>query len=347
MTSRADGRDEGTHRRRLTAQLLAGAPATTVDAVVDRLLAVQAQDGRGFRLAVRSRSTALSASDVEAALDDRRAVVSWLNRGTLHLVSSQDWPWLHALTTPQLRTGNARRLQQEGVDAAAADRGAAAVARALEHGPQTRAQLREVVARADVPVAGQALVHVLVRATLDGVCVRGPVVDGDQAFVAVRDWLGKPSAVDREQALGELSVRYLTGHGPADERDLARWAGLPLRDARTGLKRVVDRLVDAGDGMLDVHRDDPPAALPPPRLLGPFDPVLLGWTSREPVTGRHTQLVTVNGLFRPFALVGGRAVATWRLAAGAVTVQPLEPYADDVAEALEDDARDVLRFLQS
>jgi hypothetical protein len=105
---------------RFRAQLLTGPPARSVVAVVDRLLAVQAQDQRGFRLAVRVRSTGLSAADVEQALTvDRSVVVAWLNRGTLHLARAEDHQWLHALTTPQLRTANAARLAQEGVSPAA------------------------------------------------------------------------------------------------------------------------------------------------------------------------------------------------------------------------------------
>jgi hypothetical protein len=337
---------DAVHAARLTAQGLAGDPATSVDAVVERLLAVQGQDGRGFRLAVRARSAGLAASDVDRALAERRLVVSWVNRGTLHLVRSQDWPWLHALTTPQLRTGNARRLQQEGVDPAAARRGVDAVRRALQDGPRTRAQLREVVASADVPVAGQALVHVLMLATLEGVCVRGPVVEGEQAFVPVGDWLGPPPVVDRDRALAELAVRYLAGHGPADGADLARWAGLTLGAARRALRSVADRLVELPGGLLDLPGHEP-APLPAPRLLGPFDPVLLGWCSREPVTGRHTGLVTVNGIFKAFALVEGRAAATWGYAAGRVTVTSLEPYGADVVAALQHDAQDVERYLTS
>src|SRR4051794_25378140 len=45
-------------RERPTAQLLAGPPVTSVLDVVDRLLAVQAQDPRGARLAVRARCIA-------------------------------------------------------------------------------------------------------------------------------------------------------------------------------------------------------------------------------------------------------------------------------------------------
>ena len=65
--------------------------------------------------------------------------------------------------------------------------------------------------------------------------------------------------------------------------------------------------------------------LPPPRLLGAFDPLLLGWASRDPVIGPHRHIVTDNGLFRPFALAGGRAVATWTIAGGQVVLAPFAP----------------------
>ncbi len=76
------------------------------------------------------------------------------------------------------------------------------------------------------------------------------------------------------------------------------------------------------------------AEIPPPRLLGAFDPVLLGWTSREAILGPHTQLVTTNGLFRPFAMVDGRAVATWKFSNGEVTIEPLGRIPTRVAAAL-------------
>ena len=119
---------------RLTAQQLAGEPARDAVAVCERLLAVQGQDPRGARLAVRARTlgSGTTAADVDRALTrERTLLISWLNRGTLHLVRREDYPWLHALTTPQLVTGCARRLAQEGVSAAAAERGVKAVERAL------------------------------------------------------------------------------------------------------------------------------------------------------------------------------------------------------------------------
>jgi hypothetical protein len=327
--------------------LLAGEPAHAPEAVVQRLLAVQGQDSRGARLAIRARSTGLSAVDVDRALTEERSLlITWLCRGTLHLVRSEDYPWLHALCAPRLLTANARRLGQEGVSANAAERGVAVIERALaSEGPLTRAQLRERIAAKGVPTKGQALVHVLILACLRGIAVRGPMAGGEHAYVLVRDWLGEGETVDRDGALAELARRYLAGHGPATDRDLAKWAGLPLRDARAGLRAVASELATREDGHVALAGQTATAEPPRPRLLGAYDPLLLGWASREPIVGPHKRLVTVNGLFRPFALVGGRAAAIWSLAAGRVQIEPLEHITPNDNASLETDARDVRRYL--
>ncbi len=210
------GPDVAVAAQRLRAQLLSGPAERTVAGVTGRLLAVQAQDPLGTRLAIRARSQGLLAADVDQALTNTRShVVSWLCRGTLHLVAAEDYWWLHSLTTPALRAGTARRLAQEGVLPDDAERGVAVIEACLAaDGALTRAQLRSRLARAGVRTEGQALVHLLALASLRGMIVRGPVHAAEQAFVLVRDWLGPPPALDREAALGMLAHRYLAGHGP-------------------------------------------------------------------------------------------------------------------------------------
>lgn len=333
---------------RLAAQLLTGRPARDPLAVAERLLAIQAQDPRGARLAIRARTAGVSAADVDRELTERRSLlITWLNRGTLHLVRSEDYPLLQSLTTPPLRTSVARRLAQEGVEPDTAARGVDVIRRALgDEGPLTRLQLRERLDRAEIPSAGQALVHLLFRAAIDGWIVRGPMVGAEQAYVLVADWLGARPAPPREAALAELAVRYLAGHGPAGERDLARWAGISLGDARAGLRAIADRLRPAGEGQVDlVRRRRGVAALPPPRLLGAFEPVLMGWTSRREVLGEAEGRVVSGGVFRSFALVRGRAAGVWRVAGRRVDIEPLGELAPEDATALERDGEDVLRFL--
>lgn len=352
---------------RAVAQLLSGPPAARAEEVAGRLLAIQGQDPRGARLAIRVRSQGLSAADIDHALTvDRSLVISWLNRGTLHLVRSEDyWP-LHRLTTPQLETACTRRLAQEGIPPAEADRAAGLIERFLtSEGPLTRAQLAERLQAAGVRTQGQALVFLLFLTSLRGISVRGPMIGKQHAHVLARDWLGPPPAIsDADAALGWLARRYLAGHSPAAERDLAKWAGLPLRDARRGLREIGADLDMGEDGLIRLARPAggglgagggeavpgggagrPESALPPPRLLGTFDPLLHGWQSRAAVLGRHEAEIVRGGMFRSFALADGRAVGTWGLSGDQVSLTLLERVSAAQRRALEADAEDVRRFL--
>jgi hypothetical protein len=326
---------------RCRAQLLSGGFAASAVDVVERLLAVQAQDARGFRLAVRARSVGVSALDVDYALSvERSLVVTTLNRGTLHLVSAQDYGWLHPLFAPPLLAETVRRLARAGVTPAVAERGVAAVTAALaDRGPLARPELRSRLDELGVPTAGQTFSLIVALASLRGLVVRGPVIDGRHAWALVSDWLGAAAKRPRDDATAVLAQRYLAGHGPADEADLARWSGIALRQARAGLGAIADRLVDVGDGLVrlvdasgDESERETHVAAPDPRLLGP-------------IVDDDSTLVSANGLFRPFALVGSRAVARWRLSGDAVTIEPFAPLRDDVADALRADAAALGRYL--
>jgi hypothetical protein len=262
-------------------------------------------------------------------------------------VRSEDYHWLHALTTPPLLTTNATRLAQEGVSPAAADRAVALVERSLvEEGPLTRAELGDRIAASGVRTEGQALVHILMLATLRGVAVRGPMHGRQHAYALVRDWLGPPPSIDRDEALAELARRFLAGHGPASDRDLAKWAGLPLRDARAALAAIAPSLEERADRLVDLGGRPPAVALPRPKLLGAFDPILLGWMPRDPFLGAHAPAIVQGGMFNPFALVRGRAAGTWRIVEGKVEVEPFGRLARGDAAALDAEAADVERFLE-
>jgi hypothetical protein len=341
------GNAEHLLRARLSAQRLANEPAPGALAVTRHLLAVQAQDLRAARLAVRARTRNTHASDIDRALTEERSLlVTWCNRGTLHLVAVEDEPWLHALTTPPLRSASARRLGQEGVSPDQAERGTQIIVAALtDRGPLTRAELGQELERAGVPTAGQALVHLLFRATLEGELVRGPIRGGEQAFVLLRDWIGERPATDRDAALRELARRYLAAHSPASESDLARWAGIALRDARRGLSGIGSELVSEADGLLSLRSTGPVSPLPAPRLLGAFEPLLVGWRDRTFVLHEPREVVTVNGIFKPIILIDGRVAGTWSMPRGEVALRLWDPAAPTTEAALQEEIDDIGRFL--
>jgi hypothetical protein len=324
--------------------------------VVGRLLAVQAQDLRATRLALRARSSGLTAADVDAALTaERSVVVAWLMRGTLHLVGRDDYPWLLGLTAPTRLATSRRRLAQEGVSADEAERAVSIVARALaDDGPLTRPQLAERIAAQGVRTEGQATPHLLMLAALRGVAVLGPLrEDGDPAFALARDWLGTApptelAGAERDGALAELARRYLAAHGPSAPADLSAWSGLALRDARAGLKAIACELAERDDDLVDLAAREPtPEAAIPARLLPAFDPYLLGWKDRAfAVPTRYAKRVHPGGgMLRATATVDGRAVGTWSSAGGRPKLEPFGRLPAGAGAALATEADDVARFV--
>jgi len=200
---------------RLSAQLLGLEQSSSVEGVVHRLLAIQAQDDRAFRLAVRARSSGLGIAAIDDALSSSRTlVVSWLCRGTLHLVGADDYWWLHQITAVRRLTGNATRLRQLGVSEKQTEAAVRAILGEVALRPSTRKELAAVLEDAGLPVAGQALIHLLNAASLRAHLVRGPMRGREHCFVDAERWLERPPAA--------------LGHGEL----LARVAGLGARPRR-------------------------------------------------------------------------------------------------------------------
>ena len=168
---------------------------------------------------------------------------------------------------------------------------------------------------------------------------------GDQAYVLVRDWLGEAGPVDRDTALAELARRYLSGHGPATTATSPDGAACRSATRGPASAAIASELDQRGDGLVDLANRPAAAKLPPPRLLGAFDPVLLGWTSRREVVGEHQAAITAGGVFRAFALVRGRAAATWTMRGGRGRARAAAPALPRRRQRARKEAADVVRFL--
>jgi DNA glycosylase AlkZ-like len=345
---------EAVRRKRLRAQLLAGRPAGSAAEVAGRLLAIQSQNLRAGRLAVRARTAGLTVADVNAELQDGSVVITWLCRGTLHIVRREDYAWLLGLSAPTQRQGNLRRLHQCGFSPDRARKAAALIVRILaDEGPLKRSEIGQRLEAAGYALADQALVHLLFLPSLEGRIIRGPFRGAEQAFVLTRDWLGQEPpalpAADRSSALAELARRYVDGHGPASAADLALWSGLPLRDAVAGLEGAAGSVREVRGGLVEpVSRRRAVRELPP-RLLPAFDAYLLGWKDRTySVPAERVAEVRLGGIIRPVALVEGFAVGTWATRRSgprmAVDLEYWENVGEAARAALEAEAADVVRF---
>jgi hypothetical protein len=352
---------------RWRAQLLDGRPIPDagVAGVVAHLGGLQAQAALPARMAVRPRAAGLTAAAVDRACADRDVTRTWAMRGTLHMIATADLRWMTDLFGPIFVRKDRRRRLQLGLDDQFCERALAALASILAgSAPLTRAELIERLAAEGVAIdpKTQQPPHLLGYAAGRGLICRGPDRPGEEpAYVLLDEWAPGAPARPRDEALAELARRYLGGYGPAARADFARWSGLPAADTKRAWALIADQTVPvtaAGPGLastglaalagteLDGAQLD--GARPRPRLLGHFDPWLLGYDDRDLVLDpAYTRRIQAGGGFvQPTVVADGKVTGTWRLdrRAARLVVEPFTPLTAATRDALLSEAADVGRL---
>ena len=162
--------------------------------------------------------------------------------------------------------------------------------RALEErGALTRRQITEEWEAHGLPGEGQAVPHLLRRASMEGIICFGPTVNGKATHVLLDSWLDDDLSQVADPG-AELVRRYLSAYGSVTPEDYGTWSGLPVAEVRRGFASIEDELLKVEvDGtpmwmprtrarLLDeVTADERPAI----KMLGAFDPYLLGYRTRD------------------------------------------------------------------
>ncbi|MCZ4119117.1 winged helix DNA-binding domain-containing protein [Streptomyces sp. H39-S7] len=349
---------------RVHAQGLAGVPDRVGVADAARAAgALQAQDAKACRLQVRARTSGRTAEDVDAACGagDRSLVRTWLMRGTLHAVPAADVRWMTSLLGPRAAAAQRGRRLRLGLDEETCARALPALEKVLAgRPPMLRDDLVHRLGELGVTLdpRSQAPAHLMLYAAAAGLVCRGPEADGDKStYVLCEEWLDGVVGPDLSgtEALAALAERYVSAYGPATEKDFAKWSGLPLGQARSGIRSAGEKLTEiAGpDGPLWVlsGTDTPPPA-PSVRLIGHFDPYLLGYQDRDLLLDpSFARLVaTGGGIISPCLLVDGEVVGTWRHERGpggrlTVRVEPFRALGDAAVYGIGAEVADLGRFL--
>lgn len=237
--------------RRLHDQRLTGERLGSAGAVVASLLAVQAQEYAEAKWSIAERSAGLHDADLDAALAAGEIIRTHVLRPTWHFVTPQDIGWLLELTEARVRRTIRSYDKQFGVTDELRERCSEVLEHELSGGEaSTRKELRAALAEEGIEIEGPTLGHVMMHAELDGLICSGPLKGKQQTYVLLASRVPKPRSLEREEALGELCLRYFTGHGPATVRDCSWWSGLTMTDIRIGLEIAGDRLesVEDADG---------------------------------------------------------------------------------------------------
>ncbi|UOQ68626.1 winged helix DNA-binding domain-containing protein [Hymenobacter volaticus] len=316
--------------QRMASQRIGAEKCVDPTAVVRCMGAMQAQDYGQAVWAVGVRTLASSRVEVDQAINDRNILLTWLMRGTIHLVSAEDALWMVQLFGPRLLAAASTRRKQLELDQAVITRTKSLFQEALRGGqPVPRSALMQALTQAGISPQGHRGYHLLWSLALEGFICFGPRQDNEQTFVLLEEWLPTPRNLSREEALAELATRYFTSHGPATLHDFAGWTGLPMAEVRQGHEAIKANLQTekvAGSTLWWSSSSGLTALAEPPRvcLLPGFDEYLLGYKDRSAVlaTEHSSQLCPgANGIFKQMVVVDGQIVGTWKSKPSKTTVE--------------------------
>ncbi|QIM22699.1 winged helix DNA-binding domain-containing protein [Phycicoccus sp. HDW14] len=352
--------DRAVARWRFRTQLLDGRSAPDGPAAVRSLLAVQAEnlDQTGWALASRS-AAGLPPATMAGLLADGTLVRTHVLRPTWHLVHRADLRWLLELTGPRVRRQVGRQLERDlGLDPATVAACTDVVLAALAETPDlTRDELGAALEWAGRPLDGMRLMVLLAHAEMglhlgSGTPRPEPATatgtgSATQTYRLLDGRLDPSPHADRDEALAALTRRYVLGHGPATERDLAYWATLTLTDVRAGIASAAAELESfEHDGRTFWHA---PGETPPPRprtprvhLLHLLDEWYRGHQDSRLVVdadglhpvGREPSI----GLLAVDAQIAGTVRRTVRPASVAFDVTPYRPLTAAERRALDEEA---------
>jgi hypothetical protein len=335
---------------RLAAQGIATAPFDSAAAVVQHMLALQAQDFAGAKWAIGLRSNGINDAAVEQAIREREIVRSWPMRGTLHLVPARDIGWMLRLTGQRTVAAAAGRHRALGLDDEHFSRATAIAERVLaDDAVVSRTDLLAAFAAGGLDVTEQRGPHLLVYLSATGRVVFGPPNLKQHSFALLDTWVDKPRDLRGDEALAEFAWRYFTSHGPASDRDFAWWSSLTLTDARRGLSAVRDDLESIEfDGRTLYYRAGLEPAGSGIHTLPGFDEFVLGYQNRTPQLSAENFLRIVpggNGMFLSSIVVNGEIVGTWRRTSTSSAVRvDLSPFTTLSARTRAGVARSLERY---
>lgn len=320
--------------QRLARQHLTGQPLKTPAGVVAWFGAMQAQDYLAalWALGLRTKG-AKDDLTIDAAIADGSVIRTHVFRYTWQYVAREDLRWMLNLVGPRLIRSAAGRFRELELDPKTLKRCGELFARALSGGNQlTRAEMAAVLSKGRVAVINRRLLEILGHAELDGVICSGGRRGKQTTFALLDERVPQGSSITRDEALARLAVRYFQSRGPATDRDLAWWSGLPLGEVRWAIELAGVVLESASVGQVRYWTAGPglqAAGGSSAHLLPAYDEYLVGYQDRSAVSDPARFGKTIaDWILNPAVVLNGRVMGGWRrvLEKGsvAVTVTPFQ-----------------------
>jgi hypothetical protein len=312
-------------RLRMRDSRLTGTTFARPEEVVRWHVAMQAQDYGPAKWAIAQRSTGLVDADLDEALARGSIVRTHVLRPTWHFVAREDLRWLLALSGPRVQQGNGPRYRELGLDGRTRARCEEVIASALQGDNHlTRNEIGAVLEDAGVDRGGQRLPYILMHCELEAVIGSGGLSGKRQTYALLDERVRGGGLLGRDDALVELTRRYLASHGPATVKDLSWWSGMRIREIRETLDSLGSEVrSESVDGLVlwSMASEDPS---PPPvrgaHFLQTYDELVVGFSESRFLGDPGAEVGRAAWSGRSFpsgvVLLNGRIGGHWRRTIG-------------------------------
>ena len=308
-------------------------------AAIERLAGLQAQWPPSPYVGLWSRVTGFRRAALENAILAGDVMKPTVMRGTLHLVTTRDYPMFWASLRDMPTWYDDTHLAY-AIDALAGIRTIAeaeplTMKAALAHLERAHGHVDSEARRIFYALRRRAhLVHTPATALWSA------------RPLAVYHAYPEPKTIDVVTAQAELVRRYLGAFGPASRADIADWSGLRISDFAAALELLepLRRFRDEqGRELLDLPRAPLPSAdTPAPvRFLPKWDNLLLGHADRTRVLPEELRKVVIakNGDVTQTFLVDGLVAGRWKAdPKGRIELTPFAPLPRTARRELDDEA---------
>ncbi len=317
-------------RLRLSNQQISQQQFQRPQEIVAWLGAVQSQDFTNAKWAIGQRLPSITDASIEQAFANGDILRTHVMRPTWHFVVPNDIRWLQSLTSARVKAVSAYYFRQLGLNDEVFQQCNSVITKALTGGKQlTRTELGNTLKTAGIINENLALAYIIINAELDALICSGARHGKQFTYMLLEERVPKKHRLSEEEALGELTKRYFTSHGPAMIKDFIWWSGLTASQANKGLQLNKSYLsVESVEG--NQYWFKPSNAPPIPEivyLLPNYDEYIVAYKDR---TAFYDALEIKNRGSRenvPFnnvILIQGRIAGVWKrtVKKGSLIIEP-------------------------
>ncbi|NEA36007.1 winged helix DNA-binding domain-containing protein [Streptomyces sp. SID13031] len=340
------------NRATLARQLLLERSDLSVAQAVERLAGMQGQEPKHPYVGLWSRLSDFADADLTAAAAAREVVRATLFRGTLHLVTAEDYLRFRTTLNPVLEAG--LKLLGDRAAGLEPEKVAAAARQLLAVEPLTFTEVRDAL-QAQFPEVNYRALGFCTRMMVPLIISPAETRWGWTAnarFTPAEQWIGKK--LRRSAAPEELVVRYLEAFGPAGPADFQTWSGLPRAKQLFDSMDLEVFTDESGKTLYDVPGAPRPSedTVAPVRFLPEFDNLLLAHAKRQRIIADEyrpavfTKNLRVKSTYLVDGLVAGMWTAEMKRGVATLTLTPFGRTLKKTATELEREGTALLRFLE-